>query len=98
MSDQHDTTLIEQAKAVLDTNWVGSYTKPAPNLYPHQWSWDSAFIAMGYAHYDQQRAEDELRSLFAAQWSNGLLPHIVFNPRAAGYFPNPEMWGTVGNP
>lgn len=98
MNDQHYEALVEQAKAVLDTNRVGSYTKPSPNLYPHQWSWDSAFIAMGYAHYDQQRAEDELRSLFAAQWSNGLLPHIVFNPQAAGYFPNPEMWGTVGNP
>src|SRR5262245_9352675 len=90
-------SLIERAKAVLDANRVGRSTKPAPNLYPHQWSWDSAFIAMGYVHYEQPRAEDELRRLFEAQWSNGLVPHIVFNPQAERYFPNPEMWGTVGN-
>jgi hypothetical protein len=53
---------------------------------------------MGYVHYDQARAEDELRALFAAQWSNGLVPHIVFNPAAAGYSPNPEMWRTIGHP
>ncbi len=84
--------LAEQAKAVLRGNWTGAFTKPAPRLYPHLWSWDSAFIAMGYAHYDQVRAEQELRSLFRAQWTNGLLPHIVFNPQATGYFPGPELW------
>lgn len=98
ITDDERAALSAQAKAVLDGNWMGSATKPAPNLYPHQWSWDSAFIAMGYAHYDQQRAEDELRSLFVAQWSNGLVPHIVFNPQASAYFPNPEMWRTGSNP
>ena len=53
---EDETTLIQQAKAVLQSNWIGHATKPAPRLYPHQWSWDSAFIAMGYAHYDQERA------------------------------------------
>ncbi|HEX9440305.1 MAG TPA: trehalase family glycosidase [Roseiflexaceae bacterium] len=98
MASEDYTDLMEGAKAVLDGNRVGSFTKPAPNLYPHQWSWDSAFIAMGYAHYDQARAEDELRSLFMTQWTNGLLPHIAFNPQATGYFPNPEVWRTADNP
>jgi glycogen debranching enzyme len=98
MTNDQRTQLMDRAKAILDGNRVGRYTKPAPNLYPHQWSWDSAFIAIGYAHYDQPRAEDELRTLFQAQWSNGLVPHIVFNPQADRYFPNPEMWGTVGDP
>jgi glycogen debranching enzyme len=97
MIQANDATLVAQAKQVLEQNRVGRFTKPAPNLYPHQWSWDSAFIAMGYVHYDQARAEDELRALFAAQWSNGLVPHIVFNPAASGYSPNPEMWRTIGN-
>jgi hypothetical protein len=97
MVSADDAALAAQAKRVLDSNRVGRFTKPAPNLYPHQWSWDSAFIAMGYAHYDQARAEEELRSLFAAQWTNGLVPHIVFNPQASGYSPNPEMWRTIGN-
>ena len=39
------------ATDVLQRNGVKSWTKPAPSLYPHQWSWDSAFIALGLAHF-----------------------------------------------
>ena len=46
---EDDMTLLESAKAVLDQNWLGHATKPAPRLYPHQWSWDSAFIALALA-------------------------------------------------
>jgi glycogen debranching enzyme len=88
-----DAELFARARAVLDANWTGSATRPSPRLYPHQWSWDSACIAMGYAWWDQDRAETELRSLFAGQWSNGLLPHIVFAD-GARYFPGPEFWQT----
>jgi len=91
-------TLFDQAKDVLQGNWLGYATKPAPRLYPHQWSWDAAFIAIGYAHYDQARAQQELRSLFRGQWANGLLPHIVFNPQAAAYQPGPEFWQTARSP
>ncbi len=87
-------SLLERARAVLDANWMGHATKPAPGLYPHQRSWDAAFIAIGYAHYDQERAQQELRSLFAGQWNNGPLPHIVFSPDATAYFPGPEFWQT----
>jgi hypothetical protein len=84
---------LKRAQGILDANWTGSYTKPAPSLYPHQWSWDSAFIAMGYARYDPGRAMAELRHLFSAQWENGMVPQIVFNPRAlGGYFPEPDFW------
>jgi hypothetical protein len=72
--------LVRQARAVLDFNWTGEYTMPGPRLYPHQWSWDAAFIAIGYSHYDQERATRGLRHLFEAQWKNGLLPQLVFNP------------------
>lgn len=97
MSEQH-TELVERAKAVLDGNWTGRFTKPAPKLYPHQWSWDSAFIAIGYAHYDQARAEAELRSLFESQWTSGLVPQIVFDPAAVGYFPGPDVWRLGDDP
>jgi hypothetical protein len=76
----NEDMLVRQARAVLDFNWTGEYTMPGPRLYPHQWSWDSAFIAIGYSRYDQERAMRELRHLFEAQWKNGLLPQIVFNP------------------
>ena len=84
--------LVRRAREVLDLNWTGDYTRPSPRLYPHQWSWDSAFIALGRAHYDQERAMQELRHLFANQWTNGLLPQIVFDPRSERYFPGMDFW------
>jgi hypothetical protein len=84
---------LKVARQILDGNWTGSYTKPSPNLYPHQWNWDSGFIAIGYAHFNQKRAEQEILSLFEHQWPNGMLPHIVFNIHSLGnYFPEPDFW------
>lgn len=83
------------ALAILHTNDLGDWTKPAPRLYPHQWSWDSAFIAIGLSHIDPDRALRELESLFSAQWTDGRVPHIVFNPAAADYFPGPDRWATA---
>ena len=75
---------------------TGSARPPLPSrtLYPHQWSWDSAFIALGRAWYDEARAQQELRSLFRAQWADGRVPHIVFNPSVGeeAYFPGPAFW------
>lgn len=82
----------ELALEVLRNNDLGQSTKPAPQLYPHQWSWDSAFIAVGLAHTNVNRALLELETLFNAQWKDGRVPHIVFNPAASDYFPGPERW------
>ena len=91
--------LVERATRVLDSNWLGHATRPGPHLYPHQWSWDSAFVAIGLAHIDPDRARIELSSLFRAQWRNGLLPQIVFNPEATtDYFPGADVWDTDRNP
>src|SRR5215203_1210304 len=90
--------LVRRAKMVLDFNWTGRYTQPGPRLYPHQWSWDSAFIAMGYAHYHQGRAVQELNHLFDSQWKNGLLPQIVFNPDFGEYFPGVGLWHANRSP
>ncbi len=89
--------LAQRALDVLEANWRGASTVPSPTLYPHQWSWDSACIAIGYSHLNQPRAEQELRSLFAGQWRSGLLPHIVF-AEGQGYFPGPEFWRTDLSP
>jgi len=87
--------LWKSALEVLHKNDLGDWTRPAPRLYPHQWSWDSAFIAIGLAHVDLDRALGELETLFAAQWSDGRVPHIVFNPHAQDYFPGPELWASA---
>jgi Trehalase len=83
--------------AVLDANWMGHATRASARLYPHQWSWDSACIAMGYAGWNQARAQAELRWLFSGQWTDGLLPHIRFADNAR-YFPGPEFWQTHRSP
>jgi hypothetical protein len=84
---------IKVAEQVLESNWTGSYTKPSPNLYPHQWNWDSGFIATASAHHNQKKAQQEISSLFEAQWPNSMVPQIVFNPQALGnYFPEPDFW------
>ena len=81
------------AKQILERNWMGQYTKPSPDLYPHQWNWDSGFIALGYSHYNQKRAQQEIISLFNHQWLNGMVPQIIFNPEVLGnYFPEPDFW------
>lgn len=92
-----DADLVDRALEVLHRNSIGGATAPSRELYPHQWSWDSACVAIGYARSDQERAETELRSLFAGQWRNGLLPHIVFT-EGARYFPGPEFWQTERSP
>lgn len=86
------------AQAVLRRNGLKCWTKPAPTLYPHQWSWDSAFIALGLAHIDNRRATQELETLFASQWANGKVPHIVFDPEAPpkSYFPDAARWNSSG--
>ena len=90
--------LTTRAVAMLRENDLGGWTRAAPRLYPHQWSWDSAFIAIGLAHLDTRRAARELQTLFAAQWANGKVPHIVFNPVAVDYAPGPDWWGSALSP
>ncbi|MFF7126292.1 hypothetical protein [Streptomyces sp. NPDC008240] len=88
------TSLHVRAAEVLEANWTGSSTVPSRSLYPHQWSWDSAFIAIGLRHLSPLRAQTELETLLAAQWGDGRVPHIVFNPSVPldAYFPSPDFW------
>ncbi|GKQ36365.1 hypothetical protein [Streptomyces sp. A012304] len=83
-----------KAVEVLERNWTGTSTVPSRSLYPHQWSWDSAFIAIGLRHVSPHRAQTELETLLDAQWGDGRIPHIVFNPSVPldAYFPSPDFW------
>ncbi|MFF2346665.1 glycogen debranching protein [Pseudarthrobacter sp. NPDC058119] len=88
--------LRSAAVEVLRVNDLGTMTSAAPNLYPHMWSWDAAFVAIGLARTSVPRAVTELRSLLKAQWSTGMIPHIVFSDNDTGYFPGFDRWGTEG--
>ena len=87
----------EKARNVLLKNDRGGYTVPTPNLYPYQWNWDSAFAGWGFSTFDTERAWQELDTLFAGQWYNGMVPHILFRRNDPDYFPGPEVWGAKGH-
>ncbi|WP_018654977.1 MGH1-like glycoside hydrolase domain-containing protein [Actinomadura flavalba] len=95
-----ETALWQAAARVLDAGWTGTATAPSPGLYPHQWGWDAVFTSVGLARHRPGRAERELTSLFAGQWADGMLPHLVFDavhPRHA-YFPGPALWRSDRQP
>ncbi len=72
--------LLEAAKLVLEMNNKGAYTAPVSSgMYPHQWLWDSCFIAIGQRHYNIERAKMEILSLFEGQWDNGMLPNMILS-------------------
>lgn len=84
----------DHAISVLKENDRGTYTVPTKGLYPFQWNWDSCFTAIGQAHFDEDRAWTEMETLFAHQWDDGMVPHIIFHVHDDGYFPGPDVWQT----
>ncbi|MEM8732568.1 MAG: hypothetical protein AAGF79_21875 [Pseudomonadota bacterium] len=86
----------DEARAILQANDRGGYTVPTHGLYPYQWNWDSVFAALGFADFDLDRAWVEIETLFAGQWSNGMVPHILFHQVDESYFPGPDIWQGVG--
>jgi hypothetical protein len=90
--------IFDSASNVLQGNWNGNFTIPSPTLYPHQWSWDSAFIAIGNSYSNTERAIKELEFLFDAQWTNGMVPHIVFNDKEKTYFPAADFYEITRSP
>ena len=81
-----------EALDVLRDNRREGYTIPSDTLYPFQWNWDSAFVAIGLASEDPDAARREVETLLAATHPDGMLPHIVFWEDAAGYFPGSDEW------
>ncbi len=96
MDNERDLGL--KARSILLDNDRGDYTVPTADLYPFQWNWDSAFVALGWAEFDNDRAWREIEVLFDAQWPSGMVPHIVFWTDAATYFPGPDVWQAGQSP
>jgi len=60
--------------------------------------WDSGFVALGTSVYDVKMSMTEIRTLFAGQWENGMLPHILFHSESEKtYFPNYDFWNSKVN-
>jgi hypothetical protein len=95
LPEKSAVTMAARAAYVLGLNSDGDVVKPARALYPHQWSWDTAFIAIGLSALDVALAQGNLDALFTGQWRNGMVPHIVFDPDAKGYFPGPDRWASA---
>ena len=92
------TEVDRKAQDILRANDRGGYTVPNGRVYPFQWNWDSAFVALGFDTFDRDRAWVEVETLFRAQWDDGFLPHIVFWKDDPGYFPGPSVWNTGKDP
>lgn len=88
--------LTNKAMDILRKNDRGGYTVPTARLYPYQWNWDSAFVALGFATFDRDRAWQELNLLVEGQWPNGMIPHIIFRRDDPDYFPGPSVWRANG--
>ena len=83
----------QKAIEILRRNDRGGYTVPtATGLYPAQWNWDSCLVALGLAQFDEPRAVAEIETLFAGQWPDGMVPHILFHGDDSSYFPNASVW------
>lgn len=89
--------LLKEAKHVLEINDRGGYTQPAHGLYPHQWLWDSCFIAIGLRHLDLEKAKSEVTTLLRGQWHNGMLPNIIFR-NDPQYRTDRNIWRSWLNP
>ena len=84
---------LEEAKKILLGNRKNGYTLPTNNkLYPAQWNWDSAFIALGYSHFNLDFSITEIETLLDGQWEDGMVPHILFHEKDTSYFPNHTTW------
>lgn len=77
MNTRHELG-FRSAQHVLSSNDMKTHTAPSKDLYPHQWLWDSCFIAIGIRHYNLERAMTEINNLLDGQWKDGMVPNIVF--------------------
>ena len=85
--------LINKAQKTLLGNRRKGYTLPTNNkLYPAQWNWDSAFIALGYSYFNLNYALKEITTLLDGQWKDGMVPHILFHNPNTNYYPNYTAW------
>ena len=65
---------------VLDASWreADGFCPPNPEVYPHQWLWDSCFHAIAWSALGDPRGERELSSALEGQLEGGFVPHMRY--------------------
>jgi hypothetical protein len=68
------------ARRVLTTSWreQDGFCPPNPQVYPHQWLWDSCFHAIAWAALGDARSATELASCLSGQLPHGFVPHMRY--------------------
>jgi|GEM_PF-2342180 len=55
-------------------------------------TWEMGFIALGLSYSDMDAAEAMFKSIFKGQWSNGMLPHFVFDTNNTASANAAQVW------
>lgn len=69
-----------QALQLLDSHWdeTRGWCVPSDDACPHRSLWDSAFHAVAWSELGDDRADRELRAMFAGQLPGGMVPHLRY--------------------
>lgn len=81
MVDDAETAVRAGALEVLQASWreADGFCPPNPEVYPHQWLWDSCFHAIAWsALADGGRGVRELTSCLDGQLASGFVPHMRY--------------------
>ncbi|WP_202879358.1 MGH1-like glycoside hydrolase domain-containing protein [Nocardioides cynanchi] len=77
------------ALEVLSNSWreTDGFCPPNPDVYPHQWLWDSCFHAIAWSALGDPRGARELDSCLQGQLPSGFVPHMRYLGPSAGRGP-----------
>ncbi len=80
------------ARSVLEASWRESdgFCPPNPEVYPHQWLWDSCFHAIAWSALGDPRGARELAACFEGQLESGFVPHMRYLGPTANRGPLPD--------
>ena len=78
MEDLKKTVIGVLQKNRRKTEDNHQYTVPSPDTYPYQWLWDSCFHTIILSHFNLDTAKAEIVSLLSKQFTNGMIPHMIY--------------------
>jgi hypothetical protein len=80
------------AREVLESSWrePDGFCPPNPEVYPHQWLWDSCFHAIAWSALGDPRGARELGTCFEGQLETGFVPHMRYLGPSGNRGPLPD--------